>query len=67
VSTLFANAHVVTMDDGGTEHEAGWILVDEGLVEDAGGEAVVRNGQLVRGDEEEIAREHRAQPRRFAP
>ena len=32
-----------------------------------GGEEVVREGQLVRGDEEEIAREHRAQARRFAP
>ncbi|MFY9580766.1 MAG: amidohydrolase family protein, partial [Gaiellaceae bacterium] len=37
MSTLFANAHVVTMDDGGTEHEGGWILVDEGLVQDVGG------------------------------
>jgi len=37
VSTLFANAHVVTMDDDGTEHEGGWILVDEGLVRDVGG------------------------------
>jgi cytosine/adenosine deaminase-related metal-dependent hydrolase len=32
VSTLFVNAHVVTMDDGGTEHENGWILVGNGLV-----------------------------------
>jgi cytosine/adenosine deaminase-related metal-dependent hydrolase len=32
VSTLFVNAHVVTMDDGGTEHESGWILVGNGLV-----------------------------------
>ena len=37
MSTLFANAHVVTMDDDGTEHEGGWILVDEGLVRDVGG------------------------------
>jgi cytosine/adenosine deaminase-related metal-dependent hydrolase len=32
MSTLFANAHVVTMDDAGTELERGWILADEGLV-----------------------------------
>ena len=32
-----------------------------------GGGEVVRDGRLVRGDEEEIAREHRAQARRFAP
>ena len=36
MSTLFANAHVVTMDDGGTEHEGGWMLVDEGLVHAVG-------------------------------
>jgi cytosine/adenosine deaminase-related metal-dependent hydrolase len=32
-----------------------------------GGEDVVREGRLVRADEEEIAREHRAQSRRFEP
>ena len=32
-----------------------------------GGEEVVRDGRLVRADEEEIARHHRAQARRFAP
>jgi cytosine/adenosine deaminase-related metal-dependent hydrolase len=31
-----------------------------------GGEEVVREGHLVRADEDEIAREHRAQARRFA-
>ena len=30
------NAHVVTMDDAGTEYEGGWILVEDGLVKDAG-------------------------------
>jgi cytosine/adenosine deaminase-related metal-dependent hydrolase len=30
------------------------------------GEEVVRDGRLVRADEEEIARHHRAQARRFA-
>ena len=36
MSTLLANAHVVTMDDAGTEYEGGWILIDVGLVKDAG-------------------------------
>ena len=33
---LFRNAYVVTMDDAGTEHEDGWVLVDEGVVRDVG-------------------------------
>jgi len=36
LSTLLFNAHVVTMDDAGTEYDGGWILVDNGLVKDAG-------------------------------
>jgi cytosine/adenosine deaminase-related metal-dependent hydrolase len=36
LSTLLTNAHVVTMDDAGTEYEGGWILVEDGLVKDAG-------------------------------
>jgi cytosine/adenosine deaminase-related metal-dependent hydrolase len=34
--TLFANAHVVTMDDEGTELERGWILAEDGLVSEVG-------------------------------
>ena len=34
--TLFANAHVVTMDDAGTEIPNGWLLVDHGFVEEVG-------------------------------
>src|SRR5919206_3594176 len=30
--TLFTNAHVVVMDGAGTEHENGWIQVDDGCV-----------------------------------
>jgi len=37
VSLLLSNAHVVTMDDAGTEHEDGWVLVGDGLVEGVGG------------------------------
>lgn len=36
MSTLYANAHVVTMDDEGKEHPGGWLLVDDGFVERAG-------------------------------
>ena len=36
MSALLANAHVVTMDDAGTENEGGWILVEGGHVKDAG-------------------------------
>jgi cytosine/adenosine deaminase-related metal-dependent hydrolase len=39
VTTLFVNAHVVTMDDAGTEHPGGWLLVEDGHVRDVGGGA----------------------------
>jgi cytosine/adenosine deaminase-related metal-dependent hydrolase len=37
VTTLYANAWVVTMDDEGSEHESGWLLVEDGFVKDVGG------------------------------
>jgi cytosine/adenosine deaminase-related metal-dependent hydrolase len=39
VTLLLANAYVVTMDDPGTEHENGWVLVRDGTVEGVGGGA----------------------------
>ncbi len=36
MSTLFANAHVVTMDDDGTELDRGWLLVEDGIVQQVG-------------------------------
>jgi cytosine/adenosine deaminase-related metal-dependent hydrolase len=39
VTTLLHSAHVVTMDDAGTEHEDGWVLVDAGKVDAVGGGA----------------------------
>jgi len=36
VSTLYANAHVVTMDDKRNEHPGGWLLVEDGLVQGSG-------------------------------
>jgi cytosine/adenosine deaminase-related metal-dependent hydrolase len=32
MSTLYANGVVVTMDDAGTEHDGGWLLVEDGVV-----------------------------------
>jgi 8-oxoguanine deaminase len=37
MSTLYVNATVVTMDDAGSEHENGWLLVADGVVEAVGG------------------------------
>jgi 8-oxoguanine deaminase len=37
VTRLLANAYVVVMDDAGTEHEAGWVLVEGGRVAETGG------------------------------
>jgi cytosine/adenosine deaminase-related metal-dependent hydrolase len=34
--TVFANAHVVTMDDAGTELEDGWIRIENGFVAEVG-------------------------------
>jgi cytosine/adenosine deaminase-related metal-dependent hydrolase len=36
VNTLYTSAHVVTMDDAGTELPDGWLLVEDGLVAAAG-------------------------------
>jgi cytosine/adenosine deaminase-related metal-dependent hydrolase len=37
VTTLYANGWVVTMDDEETEHEDGWLLVEDGFVTGVGG------------------------------
>jgi cytosine/adenosine deaminase-related metal-dependent hydrolase len=39
VKRLFGNAYVVVMDDAGTEHEDGWVLVEDGAVAATGGGA----------------------------
>jgi cytosine/adenosine deaminase-related metal-dependent hydrolase len=36
MTRLFANAYVATMDDAGTEHASGWLVVDDGVVTDVG-------------------------------
>jgi cytosine/adenosine deaminase-related metal-dependent hydrolase len=39
VRRLYANAWVVVLDDAGTEHDSGWVLVEDGLVAATGGGA----------------------------
>jgi len=47
MTTLFANAYVVTMDDADTEHEDGWLLVRDGVVEAVGaGERPAADGTV---------------------
>ncbi len=36
MSTLYANAWVVTCDDDGTEHPEGWLVVDKDLISEVG-------------------------------
>jgi cytosine/adenosine deaminase-related metal-dependent hydrolase len=36
MTTVLHNAYVVTMDDEGEEHEGGWLLVDDGVINDVG-------------------------------
>ena len=54
---------------GAADPVAGFVLAAPHRVERlfVGGEEVVRDGHLVKADEDEIAREHRAQARRFQP
>jgi cytosine/adenosine deaminase-related metal-dependent hydrolase len=35
--TTYGNAWIVTMDDGGTEHERGWLRVEDGLIAEVHG------------------------------
>ena len=39
MTTVLHNAYVVTMDDEGEEHEGGWLLVDDGVINDVGADA----------------------------
>jgi cytosine/adenosine deaminase-related metal-dependent hydrolase len=39
VSTLYANGWIVTCDDEGTEHDDGWLLVEDGVIAAVGGGA----------------------------
>src|SRR5262245_20107047 len=44
-STLYADAWIVTMDDAGTEHRSGWLLVDDQEI------AAVGDGETPDADE----------------
>jgi len=47
---IYANAWVVTMDDAGTEHERGWLRVEDGLVAEVGaGDPAQGEAQDLRG------------------
>jgi cytosine/adenosine deaminase-related metal-dependent hydrolase len=35
--TTYSNAWIVTMDDAGTEHQRGWLRVEDGLISEVGG------------------------------
>jgi cytosine/adenosine deaminase-related metal-dependent hydrolase len=37
VKRLFSNAYIVVMDDAGTEHDSGWVLLEDGVVAATGG------------------------------
>jgi cytosine/adenosine deaminase-related metal-dependent hydrolase len=44
---LLTGAHVVTMDDAGTEHPEGWVLIEDGLIEAVGGGTPPRAGDRI--------------------
>ena len=47
--TVLANAHVVTMDDAGTEHAAGWIRIENGFVAEVGSGEPPETGEDLAG------------------
>ena len=47
--TVLANAHVVTMDDGGTELADGWIRIEDGFVAELGSGTPPESGEDLAG------------------
>src|SRR5438477_1635563 len=47
--TVLANAHVVTMDDAGTEHVDGWIRIEDGFVAEVGSGEPPERGDALAG------------------
>jgi cytosine/adenosine deaminase-related metal-dependent hydrolase len=47
MSLLLTNAHVVAMDDEGTEHADGWVLIANGRIESVGGSIPPEAGESV--------------------
>jgi cytosine/adenosine deaminase-related metal-dependent hydrolase len=48
VTTVLTDAYVVVMDDAGTEHEDGWVLIEDGFVAAVGGGAPPEADEKVR-------------------
>src|SRR6185437_10524074 len=48
-SMILENAWIVTMDDGGTEHERGWLQIEDGLVATTGSGDPPEHGEDLRG------------------
>jgi cytosine/adenosine deaminase-related metal-dependent hydrolase len=46
---ILANAWVVTMDDAGTEHERGWVRIEDGLVAEVGAGDAPAGAEDLRG------------------
>jgi cytosine/adenosine deaminase-related metal-dependent hydrolase len=46
---ILANGHVVVMDDAGTEHESGWVRIDDGLVAAVGAGEPPEPGEDLKG------------------
>jgi cytosine/adenosine deaminase-related metal-dependent hydrolase len=47
VKRLFTNAWIVVMDDAGTEHESGWMLIEDGFVSATGSGAAPEADEVV--------------------
>jgi 8-oxoguanine deaminase len=47
--TVLANAHVVTMDDAGTEYAGGWIRIEDGFVAEVGSGEPPEGGEDLAG------------------
>ena len=37
MTTLYTSGYIATCDDAGTEHESGWLVVEDGVIADVGG------------------------------
>jgi cytosine/adenosine deaminase-related metal-dependent hydrolase len=46
---ILSNARIVTMDDAGTEHESGWLRIENGLLAEVGGGAPPERGEDLGG------------------
>jgi cytosine/adenosine deaminase-related metal-dependent hydrolase len=47
MSTLLRGAWVAVLDDAGTEHEDGWVLIRDGLIDAVGGGATPEADEVI--------------------